>query len=82
VGKSADRRARSTRTIQDLTAILRESDRADAPRRALGLLAADQVVNKLSQWQIETSPNGERESGEAVARSAVYLAPYGVKLAA
>jgi hypothetical protein len=43
-------------TIQDLTTILRESDRADAPRRALGLLAADQVANKLSQWLTESSP--------------------------
>ena len=66
-------------TIQDLTAILRESDRADAPRRALCLLAADQVANKLSQWLIESSPNGERESGEAPGVRRL-LARYGAKL--
>ena len=45
-------------TIQDLTAILREADGADAPRRALCLVAADAVVNKLSGWLIEPSPQG------------------------
>ena len=79
LGKSADRSRLVNETIQDLTAILRESDRADAPRRALGLLAADQVVNKLSQWLIEPSPNGERESGEAAGVRRL-LAPYGVRL--
>jgi hypothetical protein len=79
LGKTTDRPRLVNETIQDLTAILRESDRADAPRRALGLLAADQVVNKLSQWLIEPSPNGERESGEAASVRRL-LARYGVKL--
>ena len=76
--ETADRPRVVNETIQDLTAILRESDRADAPRRALGLLAADQVVNKLSQWLIEPSPNGNaRRRGGSVRR---LLARYGVKL--
>ena len=51
------RRARLvSETIQDLAAILRESDGADAPRRALCLLAADQVVNKLSLWLDTPAP--------------------------
>ena len=79
LGKAADRPRLVNETIQDLTAILRESDRADAPRRALCLLAADQVVNKLSQWLIESSPNGERESGEAAGVRRL-LSRYGVKL--
>jgi hypothetical protein len=79
LGKAADRPRLVNETTQDLTVILRESDRADAPRRALGLLAADQVMNKLSQWLIESSPNGERESGEAAGVRRL-LAPYGVKL--
>jgi hypothetical protein len=36
-----------------------------APRRALCLLAADEVVNKLSQALTEPSPRGDRESGGA-----------------
>ena len=79
LGKPADRPRLVNETIQDLTAILRETDRADAPRRALCLLAADQVVNKLSQWLIESSPNGERESGEAAGVRRL-LARYGAKL--
>jgi hypothetical protein len=79
LGKAADRARLVNETIQDLTSILRESDRADAPRRALGLLAADQVVNKLSQWLIEPSPHGERESGEAAAVRSL-LARYGATL--
>ena len=79
LGKPADRARLVDETIQDLTAILRESDRAEAPRRALCFLAADQVVNKLSQWLIESSPKGERESGEAAGVRRL-LAPYGVKL--
>ncbi len=75
----ADRARLVRETIQDLTAILRESDDSGAPRRALCLLAADQVVNKLSQWLIESSPNGERESGEADGVRRL-LARYGVKL--
>ncbi len=66
-------------TIQDLTAILRESDGAGAAHRALCLLAADQVANKLSQWLIESSPNGERESGEAPGVRRL-LSRYGAKL--
>jgi hypothetical protein len=66
-------------TIQDLTAILREADGADAPRRALCLVAADAVVNKLSGWLIEPSPQGERESAVA-AGVRRQLARYGVKL--
>ena len=66
-------------TIEDLTAILREADGADAPRRALCLLAADAVVNKLSGGLVELSANGAHESAAApgVRRQ---LAPYGVKL--
>jgi hypothetical protein len=75
----ADRERHVRETIQDLTAILRESDVAGAPRRALCLLAADDVVNKLSQALIESSPKGERESGEA-AGVRRQLARYGVKL--
>jgi hypothetical protein len=59
-------------TAQDLTAILRESDGAGPARRALCLLAADQVANKLSQWLTEGSP----ETG-SVRR---LLARYGAKL--
>jgi hypothetical protein len=59
-------------TAQDLTAILRESDGAGPARRALCLLAADQVANKLSQWLTESSP----ETG-SVRR---LLARYGAKL--
>jgi hypothetical protein len=77
--KSPERDRHVRETIQDLTAILRESDRAEAPRRALCLLAADQVVDKLSGWLIESSPNGERESAVA-AGVRRQLAPYGVKL--
>ena len=40
-------------TIQDLAAILRDADASGAPRRALCLLAADDVANKLSQWLTE-----------------------------
>jgi hypothetical protein len=66
-------------TMQDLTAILREADGADAPRRALCLLAADQVVNKLSGGLVEISPNGAHES-TAAASVRRQLARYGVKL--
>ena len=79
LGKPADRPRLVNETIQDLTAILRESDRADAPRRALGLLAADQVVNKLSQWLIEPSPNGDARAARRQASAACWRA-YGVKL--
>jgi hypothetical protein len=77
--QAADRARHVNETIQDLTGILRESDRAGAPRRALCLLAADDVVNKLSGWLIESSPKGERESGEADGVRRL-LARYGVKL--
>src|ERR1035437_7516622 len=66
-------------TIQDLTAIRREADGAGAPRRALCLVAADAVVNKLTGWLIEPSPQGERESAVA-AGVRRQLARYGVKL--
>jgi hypothetical protein len=79
LAKSPDRALVVRETIQDLTAILRESDGAGAPRRALCLVAADQVVNKLSLWLIEPSPNGERESAAAAGVRRL-LAPYGVKL--
>ena len=52
----ADRARLVGEIIQDLTAILREADRSDAPRRALCLLAADQVVNKLSLWLDTPAP--------------------------
>jgi hypothetical protein len=42
-------------TIQDLTAILRDADASGPPRRALCLLAADDVANKLSQWLTESA---------------------------
>ena len=58
-------------TIQDLTAILRDADAAAAPRRALCLLAADDVANKLSQWLTEGADAGD------VRR---LLARYGAKL--
>jgi hypothetical protein len=77
--QSADHARLLRETIQDLTAILRESDGAGAPRRALCLVAADAVVNKLSGWLIEPSPQGERESA-AAAGVRRQLARYGVKL--
>ena len=42
--------------LQDLTTLLRESDRAGRPRRALYLLAAHQVTNKLSQMMDDPAP--------------------------
>jgi hypothetical protein len=53
---SPDRPRLVRETVQDLAAILRESDSADAPQRALCLLAADQVVNKLSLWLDTPAP--------------------------
>jgi hypothetical protein len=53
---SPDRARLVRETVQDLTAILRESDGAATPRRALFLLAADQVVNKLSLWLDTPAP--------------------------
>jgi hypothetical protein len=58
-------------TVQDLAAILRDADASGAPRRALCLLAADDVVNKLSQWLTESAP------ADDVRR---LLARYGAKL--
>jgi hypothetical protein len=55
-------------TIQDLTAMLREADGAAAPRRALCLVAADAVVNRLSQ-RLDTPAPMQR-----------LLSRYGVKL--
>ena len=75
----ADRARLARETTQDLATILRESDASGAPRRALCLLAADQVVNKLSQWLIESSPKGEHESVEADGVRRL-LSRYGVKL--
>jgi hypothetical protein len=43
-------------TLPDLAALLRESDRAGRPRRALYLLAAHQVTNKLSQMAVDPAP--------------------------
>ena len=60
-------------TIQDLAAILRDADAAGAPRRALCLLAADDVANKLSQWLAEGADAND------VRR---LLARYGAKLGA
>jgi hypothetical protein len=65
---SPDRARLVREMIRDLTAILRESDAADASRRALCLLAADQVVNKLSLWLDTPAPLRR------------LLMPYGVKL--
>ena len=42
--------------LQDLATLLRESDRAGRPRRALYLLAAHQVTNKLSQMTDDPAP--------------------------
>ncbi len=58
-------------TIQDLAAILRDADASGAPRRALCLLAADDVTNKLSQWLTENA------AADDVRR---LLARYGAKL--
>jgi hypothetical protein len=77
--RPADRARRIDETIQDLTAILRDADGSSAPRRALCLLAADAVVNKLAQSLIEPAPNGAHERGEAAGVRRL-LARYGVKL--
>ena len=45
----AGRTRKIAETIQDLAAILRDADNSGAPHRALCLLAADDVVNKLAQ---------------------------------
>ena len=58
-------------TIQDLAAILRDADAASAPRRALCLLAADDVANQLSQWLTESADAGDLRR---------LLARYGAKL--
>jgi hypothetical protein len=58
-------------TLQDLAAILRDADASGAPRRALCLLAADDVANKLSQWLAEDA------TADDVRR---LLARYGAKL--
>jgi hypothetical protein len=58
-------------TIQDLNAILRDADASGAPRRALCLLAADDMANKLSQWL------NEGAVADDVCR---LLARYGAKL--
>jgi hypothetical protein len=77
--QASDRARLVGEIIQDLTAILREADVAGPARRALCLLAADQLANKLSLWLVESSPGGERESGaaEGVRRQ---LARHGAKL--
>src|ERR1035441_5012776 len=49
LAQPADRARKIAETIQDLTAILRDADSSGAPHRALCLLAADDVVNKLAQ---------------------------------
>ena len=49
LAQPADRERHVRETIQDLTAILRDADNSGAPHRALCLLAADEIVNKLSQ---------------------------------
>src|ERR1035441_573269 len=49
LAQPADRARKIGETIQDLTAILRDADSSGAPHRALCLLAADEIVNKLSQ---------------------------------
>jgi len=75
----ADRARRIAETIEDLTAILHEADNSAAPRRALCLLAANEVVNKLAEALTEPSPRGDRESGGAAGVRRL-LAQYGVKL--
>ena len=79
LAQPADRACKVSETIQDLTAILRDADSSAAPHRALCLLAADSVINKLAQALTESAPNGERESGEAAGVRRL-LARYGVKL--
>ena len=79
LAQPVDRARRVSETIQDLTAILRDADTSAAPHRALCLLAADSVINKLAQSLTESAPNGERESGEAAGVRRL-LARYGVKL--
>ena len=49
LAQPADRERHVRETIEDLTAILRDADGSGAPHRALCLLAADDVVNKLAQ---------------------------------
>jgi hypothetical protein len=79
LAQPAESARKVSETIQDLTAILREADNSGAPRRALCLLAADSVIDKLAQALTEPAPNGERESGEAAGVRRL-LARYGVKL--
>ena len=64
----ADRERHVRETIEDLTAILRDADSSGAPRRALCLLAANDVVNKLA------------ESLDTPAPIQPLLSRYGVKL--
>ncbi len=48
--------ARTAEGLRDLATLLRESDRAGRPRRALYLLAAHQVTNKLSLMMDDPAP--------------------------
>ncbi len=52
----AERAAFLRASLQDLATLLRESDHAGRPRRALYLLAAHEVTNKLSQMMEDPGP--------------------------
>jgi hypothetical protein len=56
IGELYTRPMKSRPSLQDLAALLRESDRAGRPRRALYLLAAHQVTNKLAQMTEDPAP--------------------------
>jgi hypothetical protein len=65
---NADRPRFLRQSLDDLAGLLRESDRAGRPRRALYLLAAHQVANKLAQMS---------DDGAALRR---LLSGYGAKV--
>ena len=56
IGELYTRPVKSRPSLQDLAALLRESDRAGRPRRALYLLAAHEVTNKLAQMTGDPAP--------------------------
>ena len=62
-GTKAEYQRFSRDALQDLAALLRESDRAGRPRQALYLLAADAVTNKLSQTMDDPGPLSRLLSG-------------------
>jgi hypothetical protein len=60
---AAERERVIRESLQDLATLLRESDRAGRPRRALYLLAAHEVTSKLSQIMDDPAPLGSLLSG-------------------